>query len=262
MKRLPYIPLGVSVALLALLLASCARVRAAGDAKNKDAPDKSNATTAPSDDDDNGTTADYVEYRSIPELGQIQISTGVVRGKSAVDRLTKKCDDFAKQGIYACIDTSGPKVYRRSETMDGHKIETVLTIDPPPPGERKKDEDKGGADREPTWIRHIVIRIDGHKKFNCSIGDSPTDELVVYGISIYPEDGTVDAAASDFDGYELTIPKDATKIDSPTVIKDDTFEDEGSLDDTPPDRPQPVKVMLPNSSDRPIGSPAVSKVHA
>src|SRR4029079_15761247 len=107
------------------------------------------------------------------------------------------------------IDKSGPKVYRRSETMDGHVIETVLTIDPPPPGAAKKDEDRGADDHETTWIRHIVIRIDGHKKFNCSIGDSPTDELVVSGISIYPEDGTVDAAASDFDGSERTLPKQA-----------------------------------------------------
>ena len=266
MKRPPYIHALATAASLAvvgfaLLLASCSHVRAAGkDAKKKDTPDQ--ATTQPSESGEDETLADYVEYRSIPELSQIQISTGVVRGRAAVERMRKRCDEFASRGIYPCVEKSGPKVYRRSETMDGHVIETVLTIEPPPPGSEKK-EDSGADDHESVWIRHVVIRIDGHKKFNCSIGDSPTDELVVYGISIYPEDGTVDAAASDFDGYELTLPKEATKIDSPTVIRDDLFEDQNALDDPPDEkRPAPVKVMLPNSSDRPIGSPAVSKVHA
>ena len=261
MKRPPYIVASATVASLAvvfaLAFASCAHVSAAGDVskKKKDAPDA--ATTQPGGgDDDDEALADYVEYRSIPELSQIQISTGVVRGKAAVERLKNRCDEFAKRGIYPCIDKSGPKVYRRSETMDGHLIETVLTIDPPPAGARKKEEDRGGADEhEPTWIRHLVIRIDGHRKFNCSIGDSPTDELIVYGISIYPEDGTVDAAASDFDGYELNLPKEATKIDSPTVIKDDVFEDQNSADDVPDDKPPaPVKVMLPGPVREPAGA--------
>jgi hypothetical protein len=266
MKRPPYITASATAASLAvvfaLLVASCAHVRAAGDdPKKKGAPDQ--ASTQPSDSDDDAI-ADYVEYRSDPELGQIQISTGVVRGKSAVERMKQRCDEFAKRGIYPCIDKSGPKVYRRSETMDGHLIETVLTIDPPPPGSEKKDENGGADDHEPTWIRHVVIRIDGHKKFNCSIGDSPTDDLVVYGISIYPEDGTVDAAASDFEGYELTLPKDVTKIDSPTVIKDDLFEDQNSMDDVPDDKPPaPIKVILPKSSAFPVKrSPVVSKADA
>jgi hypothetical protein len=253
MKRPPYIAASATAAaslaaivVFALLVASCAHVRAAGDdpkAKNEAPPNQ--ATTEPSDAVDDDALADYVEYRSIPELSQIQISTGVVRGKAAVERMKNRCDEFTKRGIYPCLDKSGPKIYRRSETMDGHRIETVLTIEPPPPGSSKKDDSGGADDQESTWIRHVLIRIDGHRKFNCSIGDSPTDELVVYGISIYPEDGTVDAAASDFDGYELTLPKDATKMDSPTVIRDDTFEDQNSMDDVPDEKsPAPIKVML------------------
>jgi hypothetical protein len=81
----------------------------------------------------------------------------------------------------------------------------------------------------------------------------------VYGISIYPEDGTVDAAASDFDGYELTLPKEATQLDSPTVIKDDVFEDQNSMDEVPDDKPPaPVKVMLP----RRAGGRGSAKPHA
>jgi hypothetical protein len=285
MKRSPYIHALATAASLAvvgfsLVLASCSHVRAAGkDAnKKKDAPD--GAATQPSEDGgEEETLGDYVEYRSIPELSQIQISTGVVRGKAAVERMRERCDEFASRGIYPCVDKSGPKVYRRSETMDGHLIETVLTIEPPPPGAEKKDDSGGADNHEAAWIRHVVIRIDGHKKFNCSIGDSPTDELVVYGISIYPEDGTVDAAASDFDGYELTIPKEATKLDSPTVIRDDLFEDQNSMDDLPDDKPPaPVKVMLPgprgsgDAKPQAAGGggslmvknvpPAVSKAHA
>jgi hypothetical protein len=268
MKRPPYIPASATAAsvavVLALVFASCAQVHAPGDdPRTREAPDR--ASTQPSDnDDDQDAIADYVEYRSVPELSQVQISTGIVRGKSAVERMKQRCDEFTKRGIYPCVDKSGPKAYRRSETMDGHLIEMILTIDPPPPGTAKKDDNGGADDHEQTWIRHVVIRIDGHKKFNCSIGDSPTDDLVVYGISIYPEDGTVDAAASDFDGYELTLPTDATKIDSPTVIRDDLFEDQNSMDDVPDDKPPaPVKVMLPTSPAFPVKrSSAVSKAHA
>lgn len=269
MKRPPYIAASATATALAvafaLAFASCAHVGAAGDDAKQKATKESrgHAGTQPSYDD-NDAIADYVEYRSIPELSQIQISTGVVRGRAAVERLKQRCDEFAKRGIYPCFDKSGgPKVYRRSETMDGHLIETAIAIEPPPPGSAKKDD--GGSDEtEPTWVRRVIIRIDGHKKFNCSIGESPTDEMIVYGISIYPEDGTCDAAASDLDGYELTLPKDATKIDSPTLITDDLFEDAGTMDDVPDDRPPaPVKVMLPKSSAFPAKRPApVGEPHA
>ena len=210
-------------------------------------PPRASRTRSPTTIRATAATADYIEYRSIPELSQIQISTGVVRGKSAVDRLKQGCDGFIKRGIYPCLDTSGRKIYRRTEKMDGHVIDTLLTIDPPPPGEKRNDGSQE-AEKEMSWIRHVIVRIDGHRKFNCSLGDSPTDELTVYGISIYPEDGTVDAAASDPEGYELTLPSEATKMDSPTVIKDDTFEDPGSSDDMPDERPAPVKVMWPGGA--------------
>jgi hypothetical protein len=199
-------------------------------------------------------SAEYVEYRSLPELGQIQISTGVARGDGPVRRLAERPEEFAKRGIFPCADKSARHTYHRTETMAGHVIDTTLIIDPP---EEKKPD--AAPDEEPTWRRHVVVRIDGRKKFNCSIGDSPAEELTVYGITIFPEDGTVDAAASDYDGYELVLPEQSLKIDSPEVITDKSFEEEDPADDAPDEKPPaPVKVIAPGDvAPTPLPAPAV-----
>lgn len=204
-------------------------------------------------------TADYIEYRSLPELGQIEISSGFVRGPKAVARLHENADEFAKRGIFGCVDRGQPHVYRRSEKMGGHLIETTILIEPPaekkPAHEKEKD---GNADEpEPDWTRHVVVRVDGHKKFDCSLGDAPAAEITVYGLTLYPEDGTVDAAASDFDGVELTLPDEALKIDSRGVITDDSFEEADPGDDSPDDgnKPKAIPVVTPpnDASNSPRG---------
>ena len=162
---------------------------------------------APSESDDDAI-ADYVEYRSVPELSQIQISTGVVRGE-----VGRGADEAASRQVCQARDLPVLRQVRRGEGLpaqrdDGRACDRDDPHDRPAAAGLEEEGRCGGADeQEPTWVRRVMIRIDGHKKFNCSIGDSPTDELIVYGISIYPEDGTCDAAASDFDGYELTLPR-------------------------------------------------------
>src|SRR5215212_7803368 len=64
--------------------------------------------------------AEYIEYRSSPELGHITIANGSVRGEAR-----------AKKGIFPCTDEKRPHVHRRREKMGGRSIDTTVIIQPP-----------------------------------------------------------------------------------------------------------------------------------
>jgi hypothetical protein len=172
-------------------------------------------------------TAEYIEYRCLPELGQITISDGVVRGAKAVKRVETSAPELARRGIFACVDRNKPRVYRRTDELDGHRFETVVVINPP-------------EDVEDDWTRHLTVRVDGRKKVDCSLGSSPEGDVFVYGVTIFPEDGTVEVAAADAEGGELLPPEELEKLDSRGVITDDTLQP--PPDDDEPEKPKPEKV--------------------
>src|SRR4051812_32183023 len=58
-------------------------------------------------------SAEYIEYRSQPELGVITIANGSVRGERSVKRLTDRADELAKAGVFACTDEAKRRVHRR-----------------------------------------------------------------------------------------------------------------------------------------------------
>jgi hypothetical protein len=76
--------------------------------------------------------------------------------------------------------------------------------------------------------------VDGRKKLGLLDGDSPDGEVFVYGITLFPEDGTIEVAAVDADGEEVFPPKELEAIDHPGVITDHVLQpDTGEDDDTP-----------------------------
>ena len=70
--------------------------------------------------------AEYVEYRFLPELGQISVADGVVRGERPVKRLSANARQLASQGIFPCTDTSRARTFRRTDEMGGHTFLTVF----------------------------------------------------------------------------------------------------------------------------------------
>jgi hypothetical protein len=241
MKQQSYLLASATAVLIATLVLTAGPGRAGDD----ETPRSATPPDAKADGDkatDASDVAEYVEYRSMPDLGQIQISGGVVRGRHAAARLREHPEDFAKRGIFACTDHAKRHVYRRTETMSGHKVETLLTIEPPAkpekPGKLKQD------DEDDTWVRHLVVLIDGKKKVSCSLGDSPTVELTVFGLSIFPEDATIEASAADLEGREMFVPEEAGKFDSADVITDDAFEEDEPADEMPEQKGKTVDVMF------------------
>jgi hypothetical protein len=167
------------------------------------------------------TVAEYVEYRCMPELGHITISDGIVRGRKPVQYLRSHGKELAARGIFPCTDEQVRRSYRRVDEMAGHKFETLVVIMPP-------------ADEESDWKRRVTVLVDGRKKLDCSIGESPDGEIFVYGVTIFPDDGTIEVAAVDADGQEIYPPRELELIDNPRVITDDTLQpDEGEDEDMP-----------------------------
>ena len=155
--------------------------------------------------------AEYVEYRCMPELGHITVSDGVVRGKKPVEYLRSHGKELAARGIFPCTDEQKRRSYRRVDELGGHKFETLVVIVPP----KDKDDD---------WVRRVTVLVDGRKKLDCSVGDSPDGEVFVYGVTILPQDGTIEVAAVNADGEEVFPPEKLELIDNPGVITDATLQ--------------------------------------
>ena len=178
--------------------------------------------TQPSQGED--TVAEYVEYRCVPELGHITVSDGIVRGRKPVQYLRSHGKELAARGIFPCTDERRRRSYRRAEELGGHKFETLVVIVPP-------------ADEESDWTRRVTVLVDGRRKLDCSIGDSPDGSVFVYGVTIFPEDGTIEVAAVDADGQEVFPPRELELIDDPGVITDDTLQPDAGEDG---DAPRPL----------------------
>ena len=109
--------------------------------------------------------AEFVEYRFSPELGQITISDGVVRGRRAVASVKAKAKDLAKRGVFVSADRQEPHAYRRVDQIEGRRFETVVVITP------SADAD-ADANPEDAWVRRVTVTVDGRRKVDCSIGQS------------------------------------------------------------------------------------------
>lgn len=165
--------------------------------------------------------AEYVEYRSMPELGHITISDGIVRGRKPVEHLRSHGKELAARGIFPCADAERRRTYRRTDRVGGHTFETLVLITP-----------LVGEDE--AWTRRVTVSVDGRRKIDCSIGDSPDGELFVYGVTIFPENGTIEISAVDADGLDVFPPRELELINHPGVITDETLRpDPGEEDETP-----------------------------
>jgi len=59
--------------------------------------------------------------------------------------------------------------------------------------------------------------------------------VFVYGVTLFPEDGTVQVAAVGSDGVELFPPEELERLDNPGLITDDVLE---PMADEPDDQPR------------------------
>jgi hypothetical protein len=177
-----------------------------------------------------GAAAEYIEYRYQPELGRISISDCFVRGDKSVAHLQKHARDLPAKGIYPCLDDKDAHVYRRSEMAGGRKIDTLLILFPPTGG----DEGEEGA----YGTQRLIVRVNGRRKIDCTIGTSHDGGVWVSQVNVFPEDGTIEVRAVTGEGEEIVLPEEWESLDDPTVITDDSFFEDDTIDDV--DRPVTV----------------------
>jgi hypothetical protein len=192
-------------------------------------PDKPGPSEKPDDSRAAGPPAgEYIEYRAQPEFGRITIADCAVRGQRPVDYLTRHADELEKKGIFACTDDKQRHIYRRTETVGERKIDTFIIVSPP----------AGDGDDAVPGTQQLVVRVNGHKKLDCTIGTSADGGLWISEVVIHADDGTLEIRALTDEGEELTLPEDWESLDNPIVITDDSF-----FEDVPEEMPgrKPVK---------------------
>ena len=186
-------------------------------------PDKPGPSDKPDDDRGAGPPAgEYIEYRAQPELGRLTIADCAVRGQRPVEYLTRHADELEKKGIFACTDDKQRHIYRRTEKIGERKIDTLIVVSPP----------AGDGDDAIPGAEQLVVRVNGHKKIDCTIGTSADGGLWVSEVVIHADDGTLEVRALTDEGEELTLPEDWESLDNPTVITDDSF-----FEDVPEEMP-------------------------
>jgi hypothetical protein len=130
---------------------------------------------------------DFVWYRAEPEFSRIVLSLETIRGHKAVDGFIAKKDEYAKAGKYDTDDNkAGIRTIVRKETMDGHAVETRITITPPP------GHGLGGA----LPRIHVLVQIDGIKKIDCPLGPAPDKfDKTISRMVIHVDDGVITVEA-------------------------------------------------------------------
>jgi hypothetical protein len=125
----------------------------------------------------------FVWYRAEPEFSRIVLSQETIRGHKAVDGFIAKKDEYAKAGKYSTDDDkAGTKTIVRKESMDGHAVETRITIEPPP------GHGLGGA----LPRIHVTVLVDSIKKIDCPLGPAPDKfEKAISQMVIHVDDGVI-----------------------------------------------------------------------
>lgn len=163
---------------------------------------------------DDSPAGEYIEYRAQPELGRVTVTDCAVRGKKSVEYLTKNAAELAKGGIFPCLDEATKRqIYQRTAKVGDRKIDTLIVVYPP----------KGKGDDAVPGTQQLVIRVNGRKKVDCTIGTSADGDLWVSEVTVHAEDGTLEIRALTADGEELGVPEEWESLDDPTVITDDSF---------------------------------------
>ncbi len=104
------------------------------------------------------------------------------------------------------------RVFKRSNTIGKHKIDTALTLYPP------VGKGVGGA----LPRTHLEVKIDGKKKIDCNIGYLPGGGEEVEQIMICPEDNAIFITAYDLYGVKNKgICGQVNFMDDPELITND-----------------------------------------
>lgn len=130
--------------------------------------------------------SDYVRYTDSPELGQIVIEAGRVRGYNSVRSAQKSTDGLSARNIFVGSG-NGERRYKRTARYGKHVIQSSIVFRPP------TGIGYGGA----NYSADLSVVVDGVSKVRCNLGYvARENNLHVEKIVIYPEDEYIEVVAT------------------------------------------------------------------
>jgi hypothetical protein len=134
---------------------------------------------------------EFIKYEPEPEFSRVVISYETIRGERAVDHFSSNSKEYEKDNMFYTRGKTGDsqKIFKQ-ETIDGHSIETHLTIYPP------TGRGYGGA--VPKCF--LQVYFDEKLAVNCPIGYHHHDDLHIRKIIIHAQEMMIEAFTDKADG--------------------------------------------------------------
>lgn len=129
---------------------------------------------------------DYVRYTDAPELGQIVIESGRVRGSRSVQSAVRSSSNLSAKNIFVGAGSKDSR-YKRVARYGKHVIQSNIIFHPP------TGIGYGGG----NYSAELAVSIDGVEKIHCNLGYvARENNLHVQKIVIYPEDEYIEVSAT------------------------------------------------------------------
>ena len=134
---------------------------------------------------------EFIKYEPEPKFSRVLISYETIRGERAVDHFSSNSKEYKKDNMfYTRGKTGDSQKILKQETIDGHSIETHLTIYPP------TGRGYGGA--VPKCF--LQVYFDEKLAVNCPIGYHHHDDLHIRKVVIHAQEMMVEAFTDKADG--------------------------------------------------------------
>jgi hypothetical protein len=134
---------------------------------------------------------EFIKYEAEPEFSRVVISYETIRGGRAVDYFASNSKEYEKDNMfYTRGKTGDSQKILKQETIDGHSIETHLTIYPP------TGRGYGGA----VPKCYLQVYFDEKLSVNCPIGYHHHDDLHIRKVVIHAQEMMVEAFTDKVDG--------------------------------------------------------------
>ena len=134
---------------------------------------------------------EFIKYEAESEFSRVVISYETIRGEKAVDHFSSNSKEYEKDNMFHARGKTGDiRKILKKETIDGHLIETHLSICPP------TGRGYGGA--VPKCF--LLVYFDKKLVVNCPIGYHHHDDLHIRKVVIHAQEMMVEAFTDQADG--------------------------------------------------------------
>jgi len=134
---------------------------------------------------------EFIKYEPEPEFSRVVISYETIRGEKAVDHFSSNSKEYEKDNMFHARGKTGDvRKILKKETIDGHLIETHLSISPP--------TGRGFGGAVPNCF--LQVYFDEKLVVNCPIGYHHHADLNIRKVVMHAQEMMVEAFTDQADG--------------------------------------------------------------